>query len=93
MAKSVKQVLAQKKLPKDYPPTMSDVRMREKHVPESVKYNVNKHMKDHAANAMHQLKKLEMVNPGQAKRLALQSAEVMEKITNQFKEYGHGKNG
>jgi hypothetical protein len=85
--KAVKDVLKQKAVPKDYPPTMADVKMREKHVPESVHYNVDKHMKDHGSNAITQIKKVHMVNPSQAHQLAQHSIEVMKGIIADFEKH------
>ena len=84
--KSVSDVLKQKKLPKDYPPTKSDVKLREKHVPESVKYNVQKHMHDHAENAIDQIKKVAMVNPSKAKQLVQECIKEVDSIRKKFEE-------
>lgn len=77
--KSVKEVLKQDKLPKDYPPTMLDVKTREKHVPQSVDYNI-KHFHDHGENICEQLKKLEATSPELAKRYAKKSIEAVKLV-------------
>lgn len=77
--KSVKEVLKQDKLPHDHPPTMQDVKTREKHVPESVDYNV-RHFKDHGKNVADNLKKLRVVNPRLAKHHASKSVLTVKRI-------------
>jgi hypothetical protein len=80
--KAVKEVLKQKNLPHDYPPTMADVKMREKHVPDSIDHNI-RHFGDHGDNVIGQLKKLHMVNPSKAHSYAAKSlVEVKKQITN-----------
>lgn len=84
--KSVKEILKQDKLPKGYPPTMEDVKTREKHVPESVRYNM-KHFKEHGENAVKQLDKLKEVSPSQAKTEAHAALKVVEQVAKDIKEY------
>lgn len=84
--KSVKEVLKRDKLPREYPPSRRDVTTREKHVPESVHYNM-KHFSDHVENVCQQLKKLQMVNPAQAKREAKAACSVVEKGLKELKGY------
>ena len=87
--KSVKEVLKQKKLPEGYPPTMEDVETRERHVPDSVRYNMQ-HFKDHGKNATDNLGKLKQVNPPLAKRQAREALKAVEGVANNLKEFIHG---
>lgn len=83
---NVKDVLSRNKLPKDYPPTMLDVKTRDKHVPESVRYNM-KHFRDHGDNAIKQIEKEEQTNPAAAKRLAHEALKTVESVAKDLKRY------
>lgn len=96
--KSVQEVLSKGKLPKDFPPTKEDIKMRLKHAPESVKYNIDKHLKDHGDNAGGQIDKVHMVDPKRAHKLAEESIVTVKKVladlesrtTKNCKECKHG---
>ncbi len=87
---NVKEVLNRKKLPEGYPPTMLDVKTREKHVPESVQYNM-KHFREHVQNVMKQLDKLDQTDPALAKKEAREALATVEKCAKQLKEYCNAK--
>lgn len=88
--KAVKEVLNQNKLPAGHPPTMADVRTREKHVPQSVDYNIE-HFSDHGKNVTDNLHKLHQVNPSQAHRYAAKSLSEIKRIHNSVEEFLQGK--
>jgi hypothetical protein len=86
MAQTVREILQRDKVPNEFPPSMMDVKTREKHVPQSIDYNI-KHFKDHGHNVSEQLKKLKMVNPSLAKQYAAKSCKVIEQIHREIKAY------
>jgi hypothetical protein len=88
--KAVKEVLKQKKLPTGYPPTKADVKMREKHVPESVDYNIQEHARDHVSNAIDQIKKLHQVNPSQAHSYAAKSLATLRELSSDLENHTNG---
>lgn len=88
--KAVREVLKQNKIPAGHPPTMADVKTREKHVPESVDYNI-KHFADHGSNVGEQLKKLHQVNPGQAHSYADKSLSAIKKVHGDIEAHTKGK--
>jgi hypothetical protein len=87
--KTVQEVLKQSKLPKDYPPTMMDVKMRDKHIPQSVDYNVE-HFRDHGESVVKQLEKLKQTNPEKAKKLAIKACEAVQKVYKDIEKYKKG---
>jgi hypothetical protein len=86
MAQTVQEVLQRKKLPKEYPPTMLDVKTRDKHVPESVDYNIE-HFHDHGENVLTQLHKLHQTNPAKAHKYAEKSCKAVEKTLHDIEQY------
>lgn len=58
---------------------MLDIKTREKHVPESVDYNI-KHFHDHGANVCKQLDKLAATDPSLAKRYAQKSITAVKQV-------------
>lgn len=87
--KAVKAVLQQDKIPKGYPPSMLDVKTREKHIPESVDYNI-KHFRDHGHNVIEQLKKMKQVSPERTHALARKSCKQVLKVYDEIEKYKKG---
>lgn len=86
MKQTVQHVLQRKKLPKDYPPSMLDVKTRDKHVPESVDYNI-KHFHDHGENVVDQLHKLHQTNPSKAHTYAVKACKAVEQVYKDIEKY------
>ncbi len=83
---TVKEILNRKKLPKGYPPSMMDVKTREKHAPDSINYNL-KHIKDHGKNACDQLDILKIVNPSLAKAKSKEAIKCVKQLLNDLENW------
>jgi len=89
MNQTVQEILQRKKLPKEFPPSKLDVETREKHVPESVDYNI-KHFRDHGENVCDQLKKLAMVNPAKARLYARKACRAVQQVYKDLEKHTEG---
>lgn len=74
------------------PPTKADVKLRDKHVSESVPYNT-KHAVEHIKSNIKQIGKLKVTNKPLANVLAHKSIEAIHSAEEKLDKFIGGKNG
>lgn len=75
----------------DMPPTKADAKLRDKHVADSVPYNVG-HATDHMDEIVNQLKKLQPVNPRLTRQLGQQAVRKLHGVEQKVNRMG-GRRG
>jgi len=93
MAKTVKDIWSKwssEKAAAGMPPTKADVKLRDKHVTESVPYNT-KHAVEHMKSNVKQLSKLNVTNKPLASVLARKSVSAVHSVEEQLDKFIGGK--